>query len=389
MFNLKKNKKEKLKRAVAIVCAALVLLAFISSIMLQPAMAVSKTELNEAKDKTAEAKKDLEEAERKKEAIVAEYNAIDKQISDAEYEISVLEAEIEQTKSEIKVLEEAIVLAQKEYDDYLEVFKTRARAMYENTDFDYLEILFSAENFSDFLAKIDIVTSIINYDQDILETIQEKKQQIIDSKASLEENLKQQEENVKILEENKKNLSVTLETKAAFMAEIMADVEMYKAVYEAADRAEQALISQASDALSSKGNPIKYTGGKFAWPVPSTKSISSYYGYRIHPIYKTRKFHSGIDINASYGVDIVAAADGTVTMSTYNGGYGKCIIVNHGSGISTLYGHNSSLLVSKGDKVKKGQLIAKAGSTGLSTGPHLHYEVRINGATVDPLSYYK
>ena len=119
--------------------------------------------------------------------------------------------------------------------------------------------------------------------------------------------------------------------------------------------------------------------------VPSTKAISSYYGYRIHPIYGYRKFHSGIDINASYGVDIIAAESGTVTMATYNGGYGKCVIINHGSGITTLYGHNSELNVTSGQKVVKGQVIAKAGSTGLSTGPHLHFEVRVNGSTINPL----
>ena len=134
---------------------------------------------------------------------------------------------------------------------------------------------------------------------------------------------------------------------------------------------------------------MQYTGGKFAWPVPSSGRITSNYGYRVHPVHKTKKFHSGLDIGAPYGTDIVAAADGTVTLATVNGGYGKCIIINHGSGISTLYGHNSSLLVSSGAKVTRGQVIAKAGSTGVSTGPHCHFEVRINGATTDPLQYLK
>ena len=269
------------------------------------------------------------------------------------------------------------------------VFKTRARTMYENTDMDYLEILFSAEDFSDFLAKINIVTSIITYDNGVLDQMQETKQRIIRTKATLDANLEIQKNNKATLETSKTTLNDSLQEKQALIDEITADVEKYKAVYEAAEAAEQAVIREYSSALSYSANPIKYTGGKFAWPVPSTQRISSYYGYRIHPIYKVKKFHTGIDISAAYGVDIVAAADGTVTMSTYNGGYGKCIIINHGSGISTLYGHNSTLLVSKGAKVTKGQVIAKAGSTGLSTGPHLHYEVRINGSTVDPLSYYK
>jgi murein DD-endopeptidase MepM/ murein hydrolase activator NlpD len=109
---------------------------------------------------------------------------------------------------------------------------------------------------------------------------------------------------------------------------------------------------------------------------------------RIHPVYKTKKFHSGIDIGAGYGLSIVAAADGIVTMATTNGGYGKCVVINHGSGLTTLYGHCSSIEVSVGDSVKKGDLIAKVGSTGVSTGPHLHFEARINGATTDPMNYF-
>ena len=125
------------------------------------------------------------------------------------------------------------------------------------------------------------------------------------------------------------------------------------------------------------------------WPVPASQRITSYYGNRIHPVYKTKRFHSGIDIGVGYGANILAAADGTVTLAETNGGYGKCIIINHGSGLTSLYGHNSSLLVSKGDKVTKGQIIAKAGSTGVSTGPHLHFEVRVNGSTTDPLGYLR
>ena len=386
---MKKRRYDKIKRIAAIVCAVLVLIAFLSSIVMQAAMAASKQDVQAAEKKTEAAKKELEAAESEKEAVVAEYNAIDKQIADTEYEISVLETEIEQIEIEIKEQEEALIAAEKEYEDYMAVFKTRARTMYENTDMDYLEILFSAEDFSDFLAKINIVTSIITYDNGVLDQMQETKQRIIRTKATLDANLEIQKNNKATLETSKTTLNASLQEKQALIDEITADVEKYKAVYEAAEAAEQAVIREYSSALSYSANPIKYTGGKFAWPVPSTQRISSYYGYRIHPIYKVKKFHTGIDISAAYGVDIVAAADGTVTMSTYNGGYGKCIIINHGSGISTLYGHNSTLLVSKGAKVTKGQVIAKAGSTGLSTGPHLHYEVRINGSTVDPLSYYK
>ena len=385
---MKKFKRDRIKRIAAAICALLVLVAFLSSIVMQATMASAANTIEQAKEKTKEAKKDLESAESKKSAIVDEFNALDKKISDTEYEIDVLNAEIEQIKSEITALEEALVVTEEELRQYQELFKARARTMYENTEMDYLEILFESESFSDFLAKIDIITSIMDYDQGVLDKIEETKRQILSMKMSLDENLAAQEANVATLESNVQLLNDARGEKQKLLDEINADVEKYKAVYEAALAAENAFIKSNSGAFSYGANPVIYTGGKFAWPVPATQRISSYYGYRIHPIYKTRKFHSGIDISAAYGNDIVAAAAGTVTMSTYNGGYGKCIVINHGSGISTLYGHNSTLLVSNGDKVSKGQLIAKAGSTGLSTGPHLHYEIRVNGATVDPLSYY-
>ena len=383
------RKREKIKRIAAMVCAILVAAAFIASIVLPVAMAATSAQLDAANKKTQQAKKEAEAAEQKKKNAILQYNAIDKQITDTENEISIIENQMEQTINDINLKEEELKVAEEELKAYQELFKKRARAMYENSGVQYIEILFGAEDFSDFLEKIEMISQLMNYDQGIIKKLDETKQKIENAKAELENILVRQEENMKSLETRKSMLDKTLGEKQKLVDEMTRDVEKYKAIYEAAEEAEAALIRENSAALSYSANPIKYTGGKFAWPVPSTQRITSQYGYRIHPVYKTKKFHSGIDIGAAYGVDIVAAADGVVTLATTNGGYGKCVIINHGSGITTLYGHNSTLLVESGQRVTKGQLIAKAGSTGVSTGPHLHFEVRINGSTVDPLQYYR
>ena len=147
-----------------------------------------------------------------------------------------------------------------------------------------------------------------------------------------------------------------------------------------ADRLTQKLKSMVSTTKT-------YGGGQFTWPCPSTQYITSTFGNRYHPVLKTWKYHTGLDIGGSSGSNIVAAADGTVILASVYGGYGNCVMIDHGSGIVTVYGHASSLLVSAGQNVTKGQVIARVGSTGISTGPHLHFEVRVNGEYVNPLSY--
>lgn len=390
MRNPKKNTVKMIKRVLAMLCAGIIVAAFIISAALPAANAApTQKELDAAKKKTEQAKQNVKEAENKKKAAVAQFDAIDKQISDTEDEIGILETQIEQTKADLAAKEEELAAAQAEFERYRELFLQRAGAMYENGKTEYIEILFGAQNFSDFISKMEIISQLMSYDQGILNKLDEGKQKIENAKAEIEAILQRQQDNAKSLEERKTNLEASLAEKQKLIDKLAADVEEYEALYDAAEKAEEKMIREHKAALSYSANPIKYTGGRFAWPVPSSSRITSEYGYRIHPVYKTKRFHSGIDIGASYGTDIVAAADGTVTLATTNGGYGKCIVINHGSGISTLYGHNSSLLVKVGDTVTRGQVIAKAGSTGVSTGPHCHFEVRVNGTTTDPTAYLK
>lgn len=384
-----KHKIDIIKRIAAMICAVLIAVAFVASVVMPVLAAPSQAEVDAAKKQTQEAKKNAESAKEKQDAAIREYNSIDKEISNTENEIEIIEKQIIQSEKDLETKEEELKLAQAEYNKYQDEFFNRARVMYENGDIAYIEILFGAQSFSDFIERIELISQIMKYDNLILDNLEETKQKIADSKKEIEDIIERQKESKATLTDKVNILEENLAKKQQLIDSLAKDVEKYKAIYESAEKAEQELINQNKSALSYSANPVNYTGGKFLWPVPSSSRITSQYGYRIHPVYKTRKFHSGIDISAGYGVNILASADGTVTLATDNGGYGKCIIINHGSGLTTLYAHNSVLLVSKGEKVTRGQIISRAGSTGVSTGPHLHYEVRVNGSTTDPVPYLK
>ena len=156
---------------------------------------------------------------------------------------------------------------------------------------------------------------------------------------------------------------------------------------EAESKALNSEIKRLQAEQAAKNGTNTKAPGAYLWPCPSSHTITSNYGYRVHPVTGAKKLHSGMDIGASYGAAVVAAASGTVIMSKYYGGYGNCIIIDHGGGVSTLYGHMSSLVAKTGQKVSAGETIGKVGSTGVSTGNHLHFEVRINGSTVNPANY--
>jgi murein DD-endopeptidase MepM/ murein hydrolase activator NlpD len=186
------------------------------------------------------------------------------------------------------------------------------------------------------------------------------------------------------LEERKRSLERASREKETLMADIALDIEAFEKEY---DKLNDFAKQIESKIVKLQKNTGPYSGGKMAWPVPGYSRISSPYGYRIHPIFKVKKLHTGIDIPAPTGTAITAAAAGTVIYSDWLGGYGKVIMLDHGGGVVSLYAHNSALVLSEGQSVKRGDTISKAGSTGNSTGPHLHFEVRKNGAYVDPLPW--
>jgi murein DD-endopeptidase MepM/ murein hydrolase activator NlpD len=290
--------------------------------------------------------------------------------------------------------------------------------MEENGTISYFEIVFGATSFADLLSRIDFISEIMNYDEGVYDDYVAAKNETLAAKAALEEaNALQQEakreqeireaeledqvaeasaliielgENIDAFENERAQLQ---EEEARLEKEIedkMEALAQQKAAEEAARRAaEEAARNQAANYVSGgmpDGDGVAY--GDFIWPSADSRYITSLFGTRLHPIYHTYKTHNGIDIGASYGTSILAADGGTVTTSTYSSSYGNYIIVNHGNGTSTLYAHMSSRLVSEGQSVSQGQTIGLVGSTGVSTGPHLHFEVYVSGSRVNPLNYF-
>jgi murein DD-endopeptidase MepM/ murein hydrolase activator NlpD len=256
--------------------------------------------------------------------------------------------------------------------------------MYKNGSIGILSVLLGSDSMSGFLTNIEMAKRIYNSDEELLETIQDEHALVNEKKNEL----MQLKERLLTQTAEVKSYKASLDKSEAQLAEQKQSVEKSNKELEAqidslneeADRLAAEILK-----LQSKG---EYAGGVMCWPSKASRRITSPFGNRIHPILRKYKFHTGIDIGAGMGTDILAANSGRVIASAYNaGGYGYYIMVDHGGGIVTLYAHCSKLLVSSGEVVVRGQTIAKVGSTGMSTGAHIHFEVRINGKYVDPLAY--
>ncbi len=317
------------------------------------------------KDNLSNVKDEREEVKNEMMQVVANINALKNKVDALTNEINYTITVIEQT-------EDNIAKKQEEIQSQETNLNARLVVMYKNGSIGFVDVLLGSNSISEFIYNIDMIKKIYQNDIEVLKKLQKEQKELEEIKKRLKEKRIE-------LKKQKEDLSVRQEE---------LDAEKKKL-----EQKEKELKAEA-DALISKIKALqdaqrKYAGGALAWPVPSSSYITSSFGRRIHPIFKKWSDHTGTDIGATYGAAIIAANDGKVIMSQWYGGYGKCIIIDHGGGIVTLYGHCSSLLVSVGQEVKRGQTIAKIGSTGNSTGNHLHFEVRKNGAYVDPMSYYK
>lgn len=382
-----------------------ILLLLILCIAIRPVYASQisekKSELNEANQNIKKSKDQLETTNAQKQQVQSEMDKLDKRIITIENQIMEIENDLAKKEEQLEVtqkdLEEAITKKDHQYDST----KKRMVHMYKNNKVGYLQIVFSSNNFWEMLNRLHYIKVISQHDKQLLTEYEEQEQVIANKKAVLEEEQKEiellykKQIGVKAelddarAEKNKMlgvldNKAQGLHAKLEEMEEISKDLEkeINRLVAENAKK-----IAEENARKNKKNTPVKYTGGQFGWPVPGYYSLSSEYNPRESPISGEYEFHQGIDIPAPYGRSVAAAADGVVITAGWVRGFGNTIMIDHGSGIVSIYGHNSSLVASTGQYIKKGEQVARIGSTGYSTGNHCHFEVRVNGRHTSPWNY--
>ncbi len=346
-------------------------------------------DLNKKLDKvTSEQNKlnnQLKQKDRQQKSLTVQIQELEAQIDKAEKDILALQRDINSTQKKIVDASEELEIAEENIDNKQDMLGQRIRVMYKNGSVGYAEVLLNSKDFSEFLTNLDMVKRIVNHDVDLLKYLEEQKALIEDKKAQLENERNKLVNLRKNVEDKKNQLSVSRGQQERLRKDLERDKVQLAQMLDQLEKEARALEGELRK-LQSGG---QYVGGQLRWPVPGYSRISSPFGNRIHPILKTKRFHSGIDIPAPTGTPIVAAGQGKVITAGTLGSYGRTVIIDHGGGIVTLYAHNSKLLVSVGDHVSGGQRVSLAGSTGMSTGPHLHFEVRKDAKYVDPIPYVR
>ena len=316
--------------------------------------------------------------------VTGEISGLEKNVTQLEQEISRLTSEISLLAEQVEGSEKEIKIKTEELDLKAELLGERLCFVYENGDANYLAVLFDATNMRDFLTRADMINSIIDNDKEMIDEVIQERTEIELQKALLEEQKQNIELNKAKQQIKKEELDATIATKEQNLEVIKQD----KARYEQALNELEAESYQLEQIIRSiqGGSGSGLGSGQFVYPTDS-RTITSPYGMRFHPILKQNKLHTGTDFAAGMGANMYASDGGTVIFAGWMNAYGQTVIIDHGNGYSTLYAHQSSILVQKDNSVFQGQVIGKVGSTGWSTGPHAHFEIRINGATVNPMDY--
>lgn len=319
--------------------------------------------------------------------ITEKLKAIQAELDEATRKLQAIKKEQDQVNLQIKQLQEEIQKAEVQLRARQAILNKRVRVIYMHGQLSYIEVILGANSFSDFANRLELLKRIIRSDFNLIQEIQQRKAAIEAKKVEIEKEKARLDE----LASEAQKVQDEVKAKKAEQQRVLAHARTQQ---DAAKQMEADLIARSNEIRqmiqsrmqqNSGSDQIVHGNGTFIWPCNGP--ITSPFGYRTHPIFGTTIYHSGIDIGVDYNTPIHAADGGTVILAGWCGGYGNAVIIDHGNGLQTLYGHNTSVVVSEGQTVSQGQVIAYSGSTGYSTGPHCHFEVRRNGEAVDPMGY--
>ena len=399
------------KKSVCILLSTAVLFTFTYS---EPVYAVTSESIRQKEAEIAEAKNEVKnlkssltdvealkaELEKSKSDLTTYVTQLDNELSGIQEKIEQYNTLITEKEQQIADTTEELNEAIKLQEDQYEAMKKRIKFMYERGDTFYLELLFTSRSFSDMTNKADYIEALSKYDKNKLDEYIETKEMVQLCKEELEAEKEVLDEAKLAVETEEANVSSLIQQKEAQIYAVSSDISSK----EAQIKEYEGLIAQQNEEIAALEKAVAeekarleaenakariYNGGMFTWPCPGYTRISDEYGNRIHPILGVQQFHNGLDMAAPGGTAILAAYDGDVVAAAYSSSMGNYIMIDHGSGLYTIYMHCSALYVSKGQSVTKGQNIAAVGSSGRATGNHLHFSVRLNGNYVSPWNYLK
>ena len=360
------------------------------------------TQISEIKNQQKLAAQKLTGVEKEIQENLYDIIELDEKVTEYTLNLATLQSQVDEVNKKIKTYEEALQKSSQTYSNANDIYKTRIRVIYENGIPTFWDILFTSKGISDFFAKMNVYTSILEYDKNLLTNIQSQKEYIDFVKKDIEVQKLQLDQLTYDIQKSTDTLNDAIKAKETKNSELQNDkvnLQKTQAALKIKQETAQKQLDEEYERIrrenAAKGNNIQVFNGQFEWPVPGYYYISAGFGY--YSPFGYQMMHYGADIagSAIQGKAIVAIEDGTIAVAGYNeGGYGNYVMINHGKSMTdnneyvSLYGHASALVVTAGQTVKKGQVIAYVGSTGMSTGPHVHFEIRKNGTKINPLIYY-
>lgn len=346
-----------------------------------------RAELNDVRQRMEQMQTRKEQARRKAESASAELSEVMGSLNELQAQANNLQKKSDALQGKINDNQAKLEKKQQEMQERMLIYRKRLRDIYINGQINYLDVLLGAKDFSDFSSRMYLLQKIISRDLELLEKLKQDAAEINSRKEQLAAEMKEIKATQTELEAKKAKVNKLREQRAYMLYKAQEEEQSSQEEYERLLAISENIASMLRNMENSGGGAPAGQGGtgQFMWPCNGP--ITSYYGWRTHPIFGTTKYHSGMDIAVDSGTPIHAADSGTIVYSGWLGGYGNCVMIDHGGGLVTLYAHNSALNVGEGQYVSKGAVVAYAGSTGYSTGPHCHFEVRLHGELTEPLNY--